>query len=328
MNLRTAEKFISQHNEARFTDIALYLFRYHLEHNAVYSRFCKELGVKPEQITNFMDIPFLPVSLFRSERIMTVDTKDQLVFESSGTSGEMTSKHFIPYPALYEKAFTHGFRLAYGDPSGFAILALLPSYLERKNSSLVYMVSRLISLSDNSHSGFYLNNTDELYQKLLMLKKANCKTILIGVSFALLDFAEKFSVDYPGLSIVETGGMKGRRKEITRIELHSRLKQAFYVKRIHSEYGMTELCSQAWSKQDGVFVAPSWMKVLIRDTVDPLTLLPIHKTGGINIIDFANAFSCPFIATDDLGKINADGSFEVTGRYDHVDIRGCNTMID
>jgi len=328
MNFITAEKFISRHNELSFTDIALKLFRYHFEHNSVYSLFCKEQGVRPDQITNLQEIPFLPVSLFRTQKIMPQDVTGQFFFESSGTTGEMASKHYIAYPELYVRAFTEGFRLFYDDPAGYAILALLPSYLERENSSLIYMVSTLISLSGNPHSGFYLNNTDELYKKLILLQTANCKTMLIGVSFALLDFAEKFSMNFPGLSVIETGGMKGRRREITRMELHHRLMTAFGVKHIHSEYGMTELCSQAWSKQNGVFFTPPWMKILIRDTTDPLSFLPHHKTGGINIIDFANTFSCPFIATDDLGKLNSDGSFEVTGRLDHADIRGCNTMIE
>jgi hypothetical protein len=236
----------------------------------------------------------------------------------------MASKHYVADLSLYEKSFLAGFNLFYGNPEQFIILALLPSYLERKDSSLVFMAEKLIKLSKHSSSGFYLQNYRALVE--MLSGSSGQKVFLIGVTYALLELAEKFRIpDINGI-VMETGGMKGRRKEIIREELHTILRQGFHVAKIHSEYGMTELLSQAYSKGNGIFKTPPWMKVLIRDTNDPKSLLGDHRTGGINIIDLANIYSCSFIATQDLGKTHTDGSFEVLGRFDNSDIRGCNLM--
>jgi hypothetical protein len=328
MDIRTAEKFITFHNDKTFLDIALVLFRYHYEHTSVYSSFCHALNVKSENIDNLTDIPFLPVSFFKTAKVTSFLKEDCLIFESSGTSLNETSKHYVNYPELYVESITNGFKHFYGDPSQYSILALLPSYLERPNSSLIYMVSLLMKLSGNPNNGFYLYNHSELAEKLHFLNESGQKTILFGVSFALTDFAAKYRIDFPELIVIETGGMKGRRKEITREELHGLIQAAFGIPSVHSEYGMTELLSQAWSKSNGLFRCPPWMKILIRDTNDPLHYHESGKTGGVNVIDFANAFSCPFIATDDLGVQNEDGTFYVKGRFDSAQIRGCNTMLD
>jgi hypothetical protein len=232
----------------------------------------------------------------------------------------------VPDLKIYEQSFLNGFTSFYGPVDEYCILALLPSYLEREGSSLVYMVNELVSRSKHPDSGFYLYNLEELHQKLTILEKNQIKTMLIGVSFALLDLAEQAPIPLKNTIIMETGGMKGRRKELIREELHDMLKSAFQVAEIHSEYGMTELLSQAYSQGDGVFRTPPWMKIITRDTEDPLSLQSHGKTGGINIIDLANVYSCSFIATQDLGKTHSNGSFEVLGRFDHSDIRGCNLM--
>lgn len=328
MKLHAALDFISPMSEPTVNKIACSLFEYHFLHNRVYSDFCKALKIIPEEIQTIKQIPFLPISFFKNHKIIIPDTSPVTVFESSGTSGADTSRHYVAFTDLYEQSFLKGFRYFYGDPGQYAILALLPSYLERKNSSLVFMMDRLIQLSENPHSGFYLNEHEQLFKTLSKLKETGQKTILLGVSFALLDFSEKCRMHFPELIVVETGGMKGRRREMTREELHHTLKDSFGVESIHSEYGMTELLSQAWSNGNGKFQSPPWMKIFIRDSNDPFSFLAAGKTGGINIVDFANTFSCPFIATDDLGRINHDGTFEVTGRFDYSAIRGCNTMIE
>jgi phenylacetate-coenzyme A ligase PaaK-like adenylate-forming protein len=328
MNLQIAEKFISPLNEEEFRNIALGLFKFHYSQNKTYSAFCTALSKSPHNVHVMEDIPFLPISFFKSHKILTPpDVETQLVFESSGTSGTNTSRHYVSFASLYQKSFTKGFEFFFGKPEQYAILSLLPSYLERNNSSLVFMMNHLAELSQNPHSGFYLDQFDLLYKKLKMLRDTKQKTILLGVSFALLDFAASFADDFPQLIVIETGGMKGKREEITREELHGIISNAWGVEQVYSEYGMTELLSQAWSSGKGLFKCPPWMKVLVRDPSDPLSLLPNGKTGGINVIDLANAFSCPFIAVDDTGRRHDDGSFEVTGRFDFATIRGCNTMI-
>lgn len=251
----------------------------------------------------------------------------QIIFTSSGTTGAKTSQHVVTDISLYEKSFLKAFEHFYGPVSHYCILALLPAYLEREGSSLVYMVDSLITKSRHSNSGFYLNNLDDLKKQLMLLQKKGQKTLLIGVSFALLDLAETMRFPLKNTIVMETGGMKGRRREMIRSELHQILKNAFGVEQIHSEYGMTELLSQGYSKGHGIFNCPPWMKVLIRDTEDPLSIQKSGKNGGINIIDLANLNSCPFIATQDLGKVHPNGSFEVLGRFDHSDIRGCNLMV-
>lgn len=272
-------------------------------------------------------ITYLPIRFFKSHTIVSNNNPAQITFTSSGTTGATTSKHYVTDVTVYEESFLKAFQLFYGEPSEYAILALLPNYLERKGSSLVYMAEKLIQLSKNKFSNFYLYNQEDLYKALLELKANNVKTMLIGVSFALWDFVENFSIEFPDLIVMETGGMKGKREEITRNALHAILKQGFGLKAIHSEYGMTELLSQAYSKGEGIFFCPPWLKIEIRSLTNPAEILPIGKTGGINIIDLANYNSCSFIETEDIGKLNSDGSFEVLGRMDNSIARGCNLLI-
>ncbi len=327
MSEHLRKKLISKHNEKSFSDIALQLFHYHILNNSAYARFCQALHVCHDSVNRVEDIPFLPVSLFRSHCVMAVSDYD-CIFESSGTFGIETSKHYVHDVSLYEESFCSAFEYFYGSLSGYTVLALLPSYLERKGSSLVYMAEKMIRMSQHELSGFYLDEFDKLHEVLQDLSRRKQKTLLLGVSFALLDFVNTFNLHFPELIVMETGGMKGRKREITRDELHEILKHGFGVSRIHSEYGMTELLTQAYSKGEGVFRCPPWMKVFVRDSLEPQRIRKDGKTGGINIIDLANMYSCPFIATDDLGKVYEDGSFEVLGRIDQSAIRGCNTMIE
>ncbi|MBD1394406.1 LuxE/PaaK family acyltransferase [Mucilaginibacter glaciei] len=310
-----------------FNEIALQVFQYQASNNAVYQKFISGLGVDPAQVQSVEKIPFLPVELFKSHKIIIGNAEDEVVFTSSGTTGMITSSHHVTDVSWYVQSFRKAFDLFYGDIKNYTVLALLPSYLERKGSSLIYMAQDLIMESTNPASGFFLYNHQELNEMLLQQKAAQKPTLLIGVTFALLDFVEGYRVDFPELIVMETGGMKGRRKEIIREELHQTLCDGFGVNAIHSEYGMTELLSQAYSKGDGVFNCPPWMQIITRDTNDPFTLVGENKTGGVNIIDLANINSCSFIATQDLGKVYADGSFEVLGRFDNSDIRGCNLLI-
>ena len=311
-----------------FNETALEIFHYQYRNNLIYREFTDRLAVKISKIKHYLQIPFLPIELFKKFEIITGKAKPSLVFLSSGTTGSVQSKHYITDVKVYEESFRRCFEIFYGNKSDYCILALLPSYLERENSSLVYMINDLIEKSDNPDSGFYLNNYDELINKLYSLKNSGKKVILFGVTFALLDIAEKYSLDFPDLIVIETGGMKGRKKEIIRQELHEILCRGFGVKTIYSEYGMTELLSQAYSKGGGIFKTPPWMKILIRDINDPLTIIGNNKSGGINVIDLANYNSCSFIATQDLGKLFKDGSFEVLGRFDTSDIRGCSLMVE
>lgn len=310
-----------------FEESAIQTFVFQYANNSVYRTFCNHLKKSPENVLNTGDIPFLPISFFKTYQILASQNGIEKIFTSSGTTGTITSKHYITDLSVYENSYLNGFSHFYGDIKEYAVLALLPSYLEREGSSLIYMVNDLIKKSGNEHSGFYLHNLDELKEKLLILDSNNQKTLLIGVSFALLDLVEKHHFSLKNTVIMETGGMKGRRKELIREELHLVLSEGFGIKKIHSEYGMTELLSQAYSKGNGQFECPPWMKVLIRDPEDPLTLLPTGKTGGINVIDLANINSCSFIATQDLGKTHKTGTFEVMGRFDNSDIRGCNLMV-
>jgi phenylacetate-coenzyme A ligase PaaK-like adenylate-forming protein len=312
-----------------FNDLALKIFHYQAVNNAVYKEYITALGIIPDTIKSPEEVPFLPVSFFKSHSVLTGAISGEIVFESSGTTGMSSSRHYVADISVYEESFINGFRYFFGDPSEFVFTAILPAYSERENSSLIYMMNRLIGISKHSESGFYNDDPIRLIEKLKSIKTKGKKGILLGVSFALLDLAEKYASDLSGITIIETGGMKGRRKEITRQELHSVLKKAFNVDSVHSEYGMTELLSQGWSKGDGLFYCPPWMKVLIRDPQDPLTLFQNPgRTGGINIIDLANINSCSFLSVNDLGKLYEDGGFEVLGRFDSSEIRGCNLMVE
>ena len=324
MNLENKIFDISSQQE--FNAIALEVFQYQYKNVKIYREFCDLLKVNPSLVNTLKDIPFLPIQFFKSHQVNVDDTKIEKIFSSSGTTGSITSKHYVSDINLYKKSFTKAFTQFFGKVENLTILALLPSYLEREGSSLVYMVDELIKQSNNPHSGFYLDNTSELIEKLEFLEKTNQKTILLGVSYALLDLIEIKQFQFKNTNIMETGGMKGRRKEMVKAALHSVLKNGFGVSQIYSEYGMTELLSQAYSKGNGLFTCPPWMKVMTRDTEDAQTYIT-QKTGGINVIDLANLHSCSFIATQDLGKVHHDGSFEILGRFDDSDIRGCNLMI-
>jgi phenylacetate-coenzyme A ligase PaaK-like adenylate-forming protein len=319
------DQLFSIKNKNDFEHLVLEVFGYQSEFNKTYSDFLKGLHVDPEKVRNINDIPFLPVEFFRSHQIITGDKSFSVIFSSSGTSGELASKHFVKDVKLYEDVFTKIFKENYGDPSGIVILALLPSYLEREGSSLIYMMENLISKASEG-SGFYLYEHEKLFSLLNELKKQNKKTMLFGVTFALIDFVNDYQIDFPELIVIETGGMKGKRKEMVREEVHEILYKGFNVNKIHSEYGMTELLSQAYSKGNGLFQTPPWMQIIIRDPYDPLQNLLNNSSGGINIIDLANIDSCSFIATQDLGKLHNDGSFEILGRFDFSDIRGCNLL--
>lgn len=309
-----------------FEKLAIEIFRFQYEHVSVYRNFCNLLGKNPSTVKNVENIPFLPIQFFKNHKVIAKHLTEQTTFTSSGTTGNITSKHYVADIKLYEKSFLKAFTRQYGNPSEFAILALLPSYLERNGSSLIYMVEHLIEQSNNPNSGFYLYEMDALIAKLNLLEESGQKTILIGVSYALLDLIEKRKFRLKNTIVMETGGMKGRRKEMIKEELHETLKKGFGVSKIHSEYGMTELLSQAYSLGDGIFLCPPWMKILTRDAEDALSFT-LGKTGGINVIDLANLNSCAFIATQDLGKTFADGTFEILGRFDSSDIRGCNLMV-
>lgn len=314
-------------NAEEFEAKALQVFRHQYMHNKVYQQFCDLLKKYPSGVKSVENIPFLPIEFFKTHKVTSTTKPSEITFSSSGTTGQTTSKHHVADLSVYETSFRKGFTRYYGDIQDYAILALLPSYLERKGSSLIYMVEDLIKKSENPHSGFYLNDLESLLEKLQVLEEQGQKVLLIGVSFALLDLAERFPMKLNHTTIMETGGMKGRRKEMIRAELHGILKLAFGVEKIHSEYGMTELLSQAYSTGNGIFECPPWMKILIRDPEDAMSLLPEGKSGGINVIDLANINSCSFIATQDLGKNLGAEKTEILGRFDNSDIRGCNLLI-
>lgn len=311
----------------QFEKIALKTFRFQYENNIVYKKFCDYLKTEVTNVKSLTQIPFLPIQFFKSHQIVSNTNTFQETFTSSGTTGAITSNHFVTDVTLYEQSYSQAFNQFYGNIENFVVLALLPSYLERSGSSLIYMVSDLIKKSQNPESDFYLNNYDELITKLLILDKRGQNVLLIGVTYALLDLIEKQNFKLKHTIVMETGGMKGKRKEMIREELHQILCDGFGVSTIHSEYGMTELLSQAYSLGDGIFECPNWMHVLIRDTEDAFSYVANQKTGGINVIDLANINSCSFIATQDLGKKYDNQSFEVLGRFDHSDIRGCNLMV-
>ena len=314
-------------NQIEFEDLALQVFNFQFKNNKVYRSFCDLLYKHPSDIKTIQDIPFLPIQFFKSHRVLSSNEEVKTIFSSSGTTGNTTSKHYVTDLEIYRHSFAKGFKQFYGDIQDCVVLALLPSYLDREGSSLIYMVNDMISQSKSDKSGFYLNNISELKDTLIDLDSQGKKVLLIGVSFALLDLVETYQFNLKHTIIMETGGMKGRRKELIREELHKQLKAGFGVENIHSEYGMTELLSQGYSNRNGVFRCPNWMRVLTRDPEDPLTILPQGKAGAINVIDLANINSCAFIATQDLGRVYENGSFEVIGRFDNSDIRGCNLMV-
>jgi len=324
MNIK---KVLSIANEKEFQEIALDIFKLQASKCSVYHTYLNHLNIEVNEINDIKDIPFLPIEFFKTHPIILEGKPTEIVFSSSGTTGSQVSKHLVSDLSIYEDSFRKSFELFYDDLKDTAILALLPSYLERTGSSLIFMIDDFIQTSQRPESGYFLYNHDELYKNLLSLKEKGIPTILFGVTYALLDFIEVHQLSFPELIVMETGGMKGKRKEIIREELHEILCKGFGVTSIHAEYGMTELLSQAYSKGGGLFACPPWMKILIRDLNDPFTYLKVGSTGAINIIDLANINSCSFISTQDLGRINKDSQFEVLGRFDQSDIRGCNLMI-
>ena len=312
--------------DTEFEELALGLFQFQYNQNPVYRAYVDLLNVNAYGVTSIDSIPFLPIDLFKTHRVATT-FREQAVFESSGTTQTTPSRHFVKDLSIYHQSFMRNFESFYGPVSEWCILALLPSYLERKNSSLVTMVNELVSQSSHEDSGFYLYDHEKLAATIKRQESKGQKTLLIGVTFALLDFAEKFPLKLRYTVVMETGGMKGRREEMTRPEVHGILKTAWHVPSIHSEYGMTELLSQAYSREDGVFVCPPWMRIMLRDEDDPLTIKS-HGRGLINVIDLANIYSCAFIATDDIGLLHAGSRFEVLGRRDNSDLRGCSLMTE
>jgi hypothetical protein len=319
-----AQQVFRIQNEKDFLQIALRIFNYQFQNNLVYGQYCKAIRKSPDNVFQLTEIPFLPIRFFKTHPVITGKFEKQTVFKSSGTTGAAVSKHFVNDISLYEKSFLTCFEQFYGPVQRQCILGFLPSYLEQGSSSLVYMVDYLVKRSGHSLSGFYLYDHRKLYDTLLQLETAKQRTILFGVSYALLDLAESFSTPLQFTTIIETGGMKGRKKEIIKEELYRQLQQAFSVEQIHSEYGMTELLSQAYA-MNGIYKTPPWMKVLLRDETDPFSF--ISTAGAINVVDLANIHSCSFIATDDRGRLHPDGSFEVLGRLDNSDIRGCSQLV-
>lgn len=331
MQIDDLEKKVFHTPYYHFDDLALEIFAYQYYNNTVYKKYVDTLKINPGNINTIETIPFLPISFFKTHEMTTSTFEPEVIFESSGTTGQNTSRHLVKNTAIYEESFLKGFNQFYGSPSGWCIIGLLPNYLERGSSSLVYMVNKLISESNDSHSGFYLSNFDKLYQTIVHNEMMEIPTLLIGVTFALLDFSEKYSLKLKHTTIMETGGMKGRREEITREEVHTILKDKLGVSEIHSEFGMTELLSQAYSSGDGRFHTPPWLKILVREYNDPFAITSPNRndhpvSGLINVIDLANIYSCSFIATDDVGKLHKNGSFEVLGRRDASDLRGCSLL--
>lgn len=323
----TPDAVFSVNDQDQFNELALKIFNFQAVHCPVYADFISYLNIHPEKLTDITQIPFLPVELFKTHRIISGSNRHDIIFSSSGTTGSVQSRHYVTDRSVYEISFRKGFELFYGDIKDYAVVALLPSYQEREGSSLIYMVDDFIKTSQYSQSGYFLYNHQELHNTLTELKNLKIPTIMFGVTYALLDFTESHSIEFPQLIIIETGGMKGKRKEMIREELHASLCKGFGVQNIHSEYGMTELLSQAYSQDAGVFRCPPWMQVIIRDINDPLSLIEHGRTGGINVIDLANLNSCSFIATQDIGRLYKNGRFEVLGRFDNTDIRGCNLLV-
>ena len=330
INLKELEKaiFIIE-NEEQFSEIALRVFQYQASKNPVYKKYIELLNIEPSTVQSIDQIPFLPIEFYKSHKIICDGLSAEKTFGSSGTGGQQKSFHFVHSVQLYEESCLKGFERAYGKIEDYCVLALLPSYLERNDASLVHMAQLFINKSKDPDSGFFLANYSAINKVFdqRKKKKEKRKTLLLGVSFALLELAEQNLNLSPNTIVMETGGMKGRKKEMIREELHQKLCEGLGVQQIHSEYGMTELLSQAYAKENGLFECPPWMKVLIRDPQDPLSILPMNKSGGINVIDLANIYSCSFLATEDLGRVHKNEKFEVLGRFDNAAIRGCNLLM-
>ena len=328
MKIEKLPPFWKIKTEKEFEELAWQTFNVQYQSNKTYRSFCNLIDVGPKKVSEIKNIPFLPISFFKSKKIVSYNEKmDEKVFKSSMTKGKTPSLHYIRNLNDYEKSYRNCFNLFYGSPKNYVIIALLPSYIDRPDSSLIYMTKDLIQLSKKNESGFYLDELEILSKSLNELEKKSQKTILLGVSFALLNFVEKYNFKLKNTIIMETGGMKGKRKDLTRKDLHEKLMKGFTVSKIHSEYGMTELLSQAYSKGDGIYKTPPWMKIYIRENEDPFKKLSFGQTGVINIIDLANRNSCCFIESEDMGRENLDGTFEVIGRIDNSEIRGCNLMV-
>ncbi len=319
--------FLEIQTDDDFNAYCLETYQFQLQHCQVYRNYVSLLGKEKNKLQHYTEIPFMPIEFFKTQKVLADGMDPQIIFSSSGTTGMVTSKHLVADVSIYEQTFRRIFEDFYGPITDIAVLALLPSYLERSGSSLIYMIDDLMKQSKQAESNYFLYNHRELYDTLVQLKDNGTKTILFGVTYALLDFIETYAFEFPELIIMETGGMKGKRKEMVKQEIHQMLEAAFKVSGIHSEYGMTELLSQGYSSGKGIFYLPKWMRILIRDTNDPLSLIHSDQTGGINVIDLANRYSCSFIATQDLGKVYQDGSFEILGRFDQSDIRGCNLLV-
>ena len=325
--MESRENIFEISSEQEFIAFALERFRYQYQQNQVYRDFVDARKVRVESISKLGDIPFLPIEFFKTHKVVCSNVPPQAVFRSSGTTGMIRSQHLVTDLTVYRHSFIKGFERCYGDPADIQFLALTPTPEQAPDSSLVYMIQKLMDLSSSPENGFFLASHSGLSARLRQRRARNKKVVLIGLTYALVDFATNYPGDYTPLIVIETGGMKGHRTEITREELHSLLCPALGVDQIHSEYGMTELLSQAWSQGEGRFNTPPWMKVLIRDTNDPLSYVGPGETGGINIIDLANQDSCCFIATQDLGRLHYDGQFEVHGRFEASDARGCSLLI-
>ncbi|HLG34511.1 MAG TPA: acyl transferase [Bacteroidia bacterium] len=321
------DKIFSIQSEKDFTDAALAVFHYQVQHCKVYSEYVKLREVKTDNIKQVRDIPLLPIEFFKSHKVLSDEKTEEVIFHSSGTTGNSVSKHFVADAGLYIRSFEKCFKIFYGSIEDYCFLALLPSYLERENSSLVFMANHLIKKSRYPLSSFYPDDHEKLFLTLKKLMTEEKKVILFGVSYALLGFAEKFPLSLRNVTVMETGGMKGRREELTRGELHQQLCNAFQLSSVHSEYGMTELLSQAYSKGNGIFHSPPWMKIMLRNPDDPFDVSEKNLQGIVNVIDLANIYSCSFIATQDFGRVAGGNSFEISGRTDYSDVRGCNLMI-
>ena len=327
------QNIITTTNNQNFVANALAVFNYQYANNTFYRTYCDIIKVNAAAVNSIEKIPFLPIQFFKSKIIKTTDFETEIIFESSGTTGSINSRHYVKDVSIYEKSFINSFKNFYGNSNNYCVIGLLPSYLERKGSSLVYMVNDLIQKSENEDSGFYLYDYEKLKTVLIKNEIAKQPTILIGVTYALIDFVEQYSMKLNHTIVMETGGMKGRREEMTRKEVHLLLTKKLGVTVVHSEYGMTELLSQAYSKKDGIFNCPPWMKILVRSEDDPFNIIEAknvvkdYATGAVNIIDLANIYSCSFIATDDAGKLYKNDSFEITGRLENSDIRGCSLMV-
>ena len=328
-SMELEEKVFAINNEKQFEEIALEVYRFQYFTNSIYNKYCNAIHKGPDVVRSIAEIPFLPISFFKTYDVKATDFQSELVFKSSGTTGVTTSRHYVKDPELYERSFFTYFNHFFGPVEQYCIFGLLPSYLEQGNSSLVYMVDHLVQKSNHPESGFYLYDFDKLATVLFKLEQEGQKTILFGVTYALLDFAKQCPLHLNKTIIIETGGMKGRKKEMIRSELYDILQKSFGLSQIHSEYGMTELFSQAYAV-NGLFSCPAWMRVLLRDETDPLEILESQgktSSGIINVIDLANIYSCSFIATEDVGKLYPDGRFEVLGRMDNTDIRGCSLLV-